>query len=148
MQFQEKQFQQPNIATPPPTHASQIGFNPNGMQMQQQQGWGTPIPPPHSPPPGSNSPFNPYGMNHVPTPVPVSPQYTGTTAVNGSGTMNPMNGMQMNQMNRPTPLYPGASVNMTATQVNGGVTNQTANAVDEGRMSVSIDFGVSLCTCE
>ncbi|KLO16492.1 actin-like ATPase domain-containing protein [Schizopora paradoxa] len=144
MQYQEKQFQQPDIATPPPAHASQMGYNSNGMQMQQQQqqGWGTPVPP-HSPPPTSSSPFNPYGMNQVPTPVPVSPQFTGTTAVNGSGIMNSMNGMQMNQMNRPTPLYPGASANMTATQVSGGVTNQTTTAVDEGRMSVSIDFGTT-----
>lgn len=143
MQYQEKQFQQPQLATPPPTHASQMGFNQNGMQMQmqqQQQGWGGP-PPPHSPPPVSNSPYNPYGMNQAPTPVPVSPQFTGTTAVNGSGIMNPVNGMQMNQMNRPTPLYPGASVNMTATQVNAQPTNQASTAVDEGRMSVSIDFG-------
>lgn len=59
--------------------------------------------------------------------------------------MNQMNGIGLNAIQRPTPFYPGASVNMTATQVNGGgVTNETPTAADEGRMSVSIDFGASL----
>lgn len=58
--------------------------------------------------------------------------------------MNQMNGMGLNAIQRPTPFYPGASVSMTATQVNGGgVTNETSTAADEGRMSVSIDFGTT-----
>ena len=134
MMYQDKQqFQQPSIPSPPPSHG--FGMNPTMMQQQQQPGWGTPGLS-QSPPPQSTSPFNPYAMNHPSTPQPtVSPQYTGTTAVNG---MTP-NGVQ-----RPTPFYPGSagSVNMTASKTNGVPVQATPAVADEGKMSVSIDFGV------
>lgn len=135
-QFQEKQFQQPSIPSPPPTHQ----FGQNGFP---QQSW-TPVST-QSPSPHPNQPYNPYGMSGTTSPGPIAPQFSGTT----------LNGMHPNgSFPAPTPghlLSPSLSAPvMTTSRV---TQNPVPQVSDEGKMSVSIDFGttfsgvVSLAVC-
>ncbi|KAH8114842.1 actin-like ATPase domain-containing protein [Phellopilus nigrolimitatus] len=124
--FPEKQqFQPPAIPSPP--SVQQFGFH------QQQQTWQ------HAP--ISSAPFNPYQLSGSPSPPPAGSQFSGTT-LNGMDGMTPSGSIQ-----RPTPYYAGASaqssVMMTTSKINGLKSPEPSSIVDEGKMSVSIDFGTT-----
>lgn len=150
LQYQEKQFQPPNIPSPPPVQqfGGQQVVNGSNMPFMQQQQWQQP----HSPPPGASSPFNPYGQSSSPSPAPVSSQFTGTT-LNGIGSVqnfNTTNGMVPNGgLQRPMPSYPGTPGNPSMITTSNVTTStlrgpDSTPLVDEGKMSVSIDFGKRL----
>lgn len=133
-QFQDKQFQPPPIPSPLPVQQfpGQNGANiVNGFpQQQQQQLWQQP----QSPPPNAGNPYNTYTVPASPSPVPVMSQYTGQT-VNGANLGS--------TLQRPTPSYFGTpnSTIMTTSKINSLRSPEPMPAADEGKMSVSIDFG-------
>ena len=121
----EKPFQTPSIPSPPPS-AHQFGYNVNqDQQLQQQQQWGQ-----SSPPPGAGQ-FDPYAAQQSPSPQPNPSQFSGMTLTNSA-------------LQRPTPSYPGGSFAvpaMTATRITTVTEKPQQPVVDEGKMSISIDFG-------
>lgn len=141
-QFLDKPYQTPSIPSPPPSH--QFG-GPNGYQTPPPAAW-TPVP--HSPPPGTGSPYSQFPPPGSPPPGagplspqfggmsngPLSPQFTGTT----------LNGMTPNgSLQRPTPVHAmhSGSATMTTSRVGRGASVSAIPPMDEGKMSVSIDFG-------
>lgn len=138
-QYQEKQFLPPTIPSPAPTQqfGSQNGAGANGFPQQpwqQQMLAGSPPPPSTSPPP-----FNPYQLSGSPSPPIAATQFSGSN----------LHGMaNMAAVQRPMPYYPGASaaqssIMMTTSKLSGMKTPETVPAADEGKMSISIDFGAS-----
>ena len=111
-------FQVPSISSPPPVHAlSQFG----GTQ---------------SPPPPSSTTHG----SVAPSPPPLSPQFNGSSfhgssLADVSSTLNPLR--------RPSPSYPaGGNPNLLSTyRPSVAVPAPSVPTTDEGKMSVSIDFG-------
>lgn len=134
LQYDEKQFQPPSIPSPPPAQQPLGSPDLNGFQQQpwqqQQQG----LAGPGSPPPTSSShtfdPFRPAGAASPPPPG----AFSGTTLQSFNGT----------PLERPTPFYSGSvqqTVSMSAQKINGYTSPEPVRTADEGKMSVSIDFG-------
>jgi len=114
--FQEKPFQPPNIVSPPPVHAAPYL---NG---------GT-----RSPPPQSSTTHGSF----PPSPPPMLPQM-GTfnrTVVDPAGSLSPLR--------RPNAAYsPARNPNILSTYQGSAAPMPTSvPPTDEGKMSVSIDFG-------
>lgn len=131
LHYDEKPFQQPLISSPPPAELGDPRTSANGFPQQAwQQGAQTP----GSPPPTSTSnTFDPYRPAGTASPPP-SGAFSGTTLQSYNGT----------PLERPTPFYSGSvqqTVSMSATKVNGYTNPEPVRTVDEGKMSVSIDFG-------
>jgi hypothetical protein len=110
-------FQVPSISSPPPVHAlSQFG----GTQ---------------SPPPPSSTTHG----SVAPSPPPQSPQFNssfhGSSLADLSGSMN--------TLRRPSPSYPAAgNPNLLSTyRPSVAIPAPSVPTTDEGKMSVSIDFG-------
>lgn len=110
-------FQVPSISSPPPVHAlSQFG----GTQ---------------SPPPPSSTTHG----SVAPSPPPQSPQFNGSfhgsSLADISGSLNPLR--------RPSPSYPAAgNPNLLSTyRPSVAIPAPSMSTTDEGKMSVSIDFG-------
>ena len=115
--IEKSSFQVPTRSSPPPVHAlSQFG--------------GT-----HSPPPPSSTTHG----SMAPSPPPQSPQYNGTfhggSLADISGSLNPLR--------RPSPSYPAAgNPNLLSTyRPSVAIPAPSVPPTDEGKMSVSIDFG-------
>ncbi|KAF8970592.1 hypothetical protein BDZ97DRAFT_1790034 [Flammula alnicola] len=127
-------FQQPSISPPPPAFANT--FSANGFQQtpQQQPGAWSQSP---SPPP-----VNDFGaLQNAGTPPPPS-TFNGSTTYNGS-TFSVTNGFSsMNQpLMRPSSAH---SPHMSISTPPPGQMNQHNPAVqEEGKMSISIDFGTT-----
>ncbi|KAL0952735.1 hypothetical protein HGRIS_006966 [Hohenbuehelia grisea] len=154
--LQNQLFQQPTISSPPLAHQQgtigqngfgQNGMPPNGMQQQPNQ-WG------QSPSPPPTNQFNSYVPNNNPgTPQP----YPGSPGSPFSGTQN---GFNMNDgITRPTSAHTpfradtaSPHMSMTSPPPNIMTTSPPPNSQstfgsqpqDEGKMSVSIDFGIVL----
>lgn len=112
-------FQVPTISSPPPVHAlPQFGVN--GTQ---------------SPPPPSSTTHG----SVAPSPPPQSPQFNGSfhgsSLADISGSLNPLR--------RPSPSYPAAgNPNLLSTyRPSVAIPAPSMPTADEGKMSVSIDFG-------
>ncbi|KAI9451257.1 hypothetical protein BJY52DRAFT_1298655 [Lactarius psammicola] len=117
--FLEKStFHPPSVSSPPPVHAlSQFG--------------GT-----HSPPPPSSTTHG----SLAPSPPPQSPQmnmFHGTSSADLSGSLNPLR--------RPSPSYPASgNPNLLSTyRPSVAIPAPSVPTTDEGKMSVSIDFGTT-----
>ena len=135
---EKQQFIPPSIPSPPPSHAQQFGMTTPPMMQQQSwmsQGQQQATPQGFSLPPGAHNPFQGSSSPSPPPPI-ASPQFPG------------MNGMgQDTTFARPSPFPYGynqqnrSSVMMT-TQVPSAIPRTPgAPVIDEGKMSVSIDFG-------
>ncbi|KAF8272697.1 hypothetical protein EI94DRAFT_1769673 [Lactarius quietus] len=112
-------FQPPSISSPPPVHAlSQFG----GTQ---------------SPPPPSSTTHG----SAAPSPPPQSPQFNGP--FHGSSLAD-ISG-SMNTLRRPSPSYPAAgNPNLLSTyRPSVAIPPPSVPTTDEGKMSVSIDFGTT-----
>ncbi|KAI5120632.1 hypothetical protein M0805_009392 [Coniferiporia weirii] len=143
-QYNEQQFRPPTIPAPPPTQqfGGQHVVNSAATNGFQQQPWqqqmlsGSPSPPSTSPPP-----FNPYLLPGSPSPPPTANQLSGTT-LNGAHGLSAASTVQ-----RPSPYYTGmspqSSIALTSTKFNGLKGPEPVSVADEGRMSVSIDFGTT-----
>ncbi|KAL5478877.1 hypothetical protein ACEPAI_2154 [Sanghuangporus weigelae] len=129
---EKQQFQPPSIPSPPPAQqfGGQIAVNGSGFL---QQPWQQQMPPSSSPPlPSSPGAFNPYQLSTSPSPPPASAQFSGTT----------LNGMAQSGSFQAGSRY--SSVMMMTSRVEGSVKSSNAGpAIDEGKMSVSIDFGTT-----
>lgn len=115
----EKQvFQQPNIPSPPPVH-------PNGQNgFSQQPSWGS-QPSPSPPPAGAGSPFMSNG-NGYPGSMNEAIQRPGSAHQSSFGPGSRMSMTASPMLSSPLPTMPPS----------------TSPPLDEGKMSVSIDFGV------
>jgi len=128
-------FQQPSISPPPAVHAN--AFTVNGFQQPGQPAWG------QSPSPPLANDFGTLTNSPMPS---NTPTFNGST-YNGS-TFNVNNGFSsMSQpFMRPTSSHsPDISVStpaLTSTSLMGKTGGQIQ---DEGKMSISIDFGTYIC---
>lgn len=118
----EKQvFQQPNIPSPPPVHP----YGQNGFS--QQPSWGS-QPSPSPPPPGAGPPFVSSGNG-----------YPGSNGFSTEPILRPDSAHQSS-------YGPGSRMSMTASPMMSpplpSMPSSTSPPLDEGKMSVSIDFGV------
>lgn len=143
-QGQPISFQQPNISSPPnaysqnsfgPNGVGQSGFQqPNGFQQPQQNGWS------HSPSP---PPMNQFGQPnqpnlHAPTPS------TYNASTNSYGTMAPL--LQPSPVHTPSQGFRSSTASPPGQMVSPAVPppqQAFKPPSDEGKMSVSIDFGPS-----
>ncbi|OCB85968.1 actin-like ATPase domain-containing protein [Sanghuangporus baumii] len=129
---EKQQFRPPSIPSPPPAQqfGAQIAVNGSGFL---QQPWQQQMPPSSSPPlPSSSGAFNPYQLSTSPSPPPASAQFSGTT----------LNGMAQTGSFQAGSRY--SSAMMMTSRVEGSVKSSNAGpAIDEGKMSVSIDFGTT-----
>ena len=143
-QMQDKMFQQPTIPSPPPVQQ----FNMQTTGGYQQPQWVQQ--PAQSPPPNMNQ-FNPYAQATSTSPVHMSNQFTGTT-LNGMGPNSSMTSTLNGSLQRPNPVHPGSpfqvannpmmASSMSPQQRMGAVPMEfNSPPIDEGKMSVSIDFG-------
>lgn len=115
--YQEKQFQPPSIPSPVPTHP----YDPRGFSQSQH---GSPSPPPPSQFGGMPANFqSPYSTMQSPLLQPTPAHSRGDSASPGRMSM-------MSPMTSSTPI-------------NGGQPSTFHAPSDEGKMSISIDFGES-----
>lgn len=139
VQYHEKQasFQQPTIPSPTPTHPyGQQSFNGHNGHQQTPSNWSQ-----HSPSPPPMNQFGAYGAPGLPAPTPSS--------FNGSSTAY----SQHQSLLQPSPVH-NASFRGNTSSPHTSMTSpppMTATPMprqdfrppsDEGKMSVSIDFGV------
>ncbi|TDL26993.1 actin-like ATPase domain-containing protein [Rickenella mellea] len=145
LQFQEKQFQPPVVPSPPPVQS----FTPNGVQQPPQ--W-----------PSSstmNTQFNPFAPQGVPTsPSPVQTQHSGPngypqvptpsfqrpgSAVSPGFGGNPLPPTSGSFNISPTPGFNGPTPGFNPASPTPMGAAAPAAPFDEGKMSVSIDFGTT-----
>lgn len=127
--FEKPLFQQPTISPPPPAHTYDLNT------ISQSGGWGTSP----SPPPAVNQ-FGSYTQSA--TPLPVSASTFNESVYNGS------NGFSMNEpLVRPgsahQPWGPGSPPPHMMLSPPPRPHTQSP-PLDEGKMSISIDFGMSV----
>jgi hypothetical protein len=124
--LEKSSFQVPTISSPPPVHAlSQFG----GAQFGGTQFGGT-----QSPPPPSSTTHSSF----APSPPPQSQVngFHGNSFAELSGSMN--------ALRRPSPSYPASGQPNLLSTYRPSVANPAPSAPkDEGKMSVSIDFGTT-----
>lgn len=109
-------FQPPAISSPPPVHT----FSPNGYGQQSPWPQNSPSPPPGAQQPVYGHPVNGYSVNDPIIRPPSTHQATFT----------PPPGSHMSMSMSPPPL----SISPSSPQ-------NTQPSADEGKMSISIDFG-------
>lgn len=133
-------FQQPSISPPPAVHANAFNanaFSANGFQQPGQPSWG------QSPSPPLASDFG--TLNNSPMPS-TTPTFNGST-YNGS-TFNVNSGFS--SMSQPFMLPKSAHSGHMSVSTSPQPMGQTltgGQAQDEGKMSISIDFGAHICHC-
>lgn len=138
-------FKLPTVPSPPPAFSSVAPneYGQNGYQPQLQQSWSSP---PSSPPPNMSQ-YNAYSSG---SPPPPPAAYNGAMGgVNGSigmyGSMTSQSMMSNSQLplraNSASPYMP--SNNSQTITTTSPVQRNFSPPADEGKMSVSIDFGMS-----
>ena len=136
--YDEKQFSPPSIPSPPPVQqftgqqtVTGLGFQQQPWQQQQQM---TSNSPPLTSP--SHGEFNPYQLTGSPSPPPPAVQYPNAS----------INGIAQNgSFQSPSPYFSGIqnpSAMMMSTSKLDALKSSQAPPIDEGKMSVSIDFGM------
>jgi hypothetical protein len=145
-QMSDKMFQQPQIPSPPPIQQLGMQGTGNFQQQQMQPQWMQQ--PSQSPPPNMNQ-FNPYALAASTSPGAMGNQFTGTT-LNGMAPNGGMNGV-VNGLQRPSPVHPASPFQTNNAMMGAGIPPQSRTSampmeynsppVDEGKMSISIDFG-------
>ncbi|KII84108.1 hypothetical protein PLICRDRAFT_168186 [Plicaturopsis crispa FD-325 SS-3] len=138
-------FKLPTVPSPPPAFSSVAPneYGQNGYQPQLQQSWSSP---PSSPPPNMSQ-YNAYSSG---SPPPPPAAYNGAMGgVNGSigmyGSMTSQSMMSNSQLplraNSASPYMP--SNNSQTITTTSPVQRNFSPPADEGKMSVSIDFGTT-----
>lgn len=112
-------FQQPNIATPPPIHANSFGQQNTFAQQQPQPTWPSHTP---SPPPPVIAPVSPFGSQY------------GQMAMANDSIMRPPSAHHSGGV----PMGGNMSTDMRTVPPN---LLKPDSLLDEGKMSISIDFG-------
>lgn len=140
-QFQEKAaFQHPGILSPPPTHqynGNTYGQN-NVAQPQVLTAWAQPGQPTPSPPPVNQ--FNSFVPPTSPLLPPSTPTNNASNTYNGSA-----NGYAPLTHPSPVQSFPyRADTTSPAASIAVPPMTATSSQPDEGKMSVSIDFGKCL----
>lgn len=134
-QWQEKaSFQPPSLSTPPPA----LQYGQNG-QNQLHQPWAQ----------QPATPFNPYALTSSPPPATSPTMFNGSINGTGYGSSSPSpppNAYGMNShLTQPGAAYAPGANRMTVTgrgmSATGLTQNDFAAPSDEGKISVSIDFG-------
>jgi hypothetical protein len=129
-------FQQPSISPPPAVHANN-SFTVNGFQQPGQPAWGQSPSPPLA---------NDFGTLTNSSPMPsTTPTFNNGSTYNGS-TFNVNSGFS--SMSQPMMLPRSAHMgHMSISTSPAPVVQQLtgSQAQDEGKMSISIDFGAHIC---
>lgn len=126
MVLEKPLFQQPTISSPPPTHGT------------PQPAWGQQT---FSPPPVNQ--FGGYDPASSPPPPALSHTYSGST-YNGSSGFGAMHEPLMRPGSAHQPMY-GAGI-MGGQNRMSPPPKPMSPPLDEGKMSISIDFGMSCCS--
>lgn len=130
----QEKMMTPQITTPPPVqNVNPNVYNPNQQMwnQQQRQQMGQPI---TTPPPTTN--VNQFG-GYSPPPGPLTAQYTGTTL---NGTPATVTVQRPNPVGSPVSSMSVSSVNNRMSHM-PNMNAQANQRPDDGRMSISIDFG-------
>ena len=120
-------FQQPSISPPPAVHTNT--FTGNAFQQPRQPAWG------QSPSPPLTNDFGTLTNSPMPS---NTPTFSGTPTFNGS-TFNVNSGFSSLSQPLVRPTSGSAHSRSMSVSAQGG------QAQDEGKMSISIDFGAHIC---